>query len=98
MEALGVPEASVIGASALADSTRPLADVMAHVLGGRAEVAVAAIAEQIASNPSGEKRCTSGPANNRSTSIKADVYTSTQPGCSPIATICISPPERALGR
>ncbi len=42
--AVAVAAVSVIGASALADSKRPLADVMAHVLGGRAEGAVAAIA------------------------------------------------------
>ena len=42
--AVAVAAVSVIGASALADSTRPLADVMSHVLGGRAEGAVAAIA------------------------------------------------------
>jgi basic amino acid/polyamine antiporter, APA family len=42
--AVAVAAVSVIGASALADSTRPLADVMAHALGRRAEGAVAAIA------------------------------------------------------
>jgi len=35
---------SVVGASVLAGSSRPLADVMAHVLGGRAEGAVALVA------------------------------------------------------
>jgi APA family basic amino acid/polyamine antiporter len=42
--AVAVAAVSVIGPSALASSTRPLADVMAHVLGGRAESAVAVIA------------------------------------------------------
>lgn len=42
--AVAIAAVSVIGASALAGSTRPLADVMAHVLGGRAEAAVAVIA------------------------------------------------------
>jgi APA family basic amino acid/polyamine antiporter len=42
--AVAVASVSVIGAGVLADSKRPLADVMAHVLGGRAEGAVAAIA------------------------------------------------------
>ena len=42
--AVAIAAVSVIGAPALADSSRPLADVMAHVLGGRAESVVAAIA------------------------------------------------------
>lgn len=42
--AVAVAAVSVVGAPALAGSTRPLADVMAHVLGVRAEGAVAAIA------------------------------------------------------
>ena len=42
--AVAVAAVSVIGASALAGSSRPLADVMAHVLGGRAESLVAVIA------------------------------------------------------
>ena len=42
--AVAVAAVSVIGAEALADSSRPLADVMAHVLGGRAESLVAGIA------------------------------------------------------
>jgi APA family basic amino acid/polyamine antiporter len=42
--AVAVAAVSVIGADALGVSTRPLADVMAHVLGGRAEGAVAVIA------------------------------------------------------
>ena len=42
--AVAVAAVSVIGASALADSSRPLADVMSHVLGGRAESLVAVVA------------------------------------------------------
>ena len=42
--AVAVAAVSVIGASPLAESDRPLADVMAHALGGRAEGIVAAIA------------------------------------------------------
>jgi APA family basic amino acid/polyamine antiporter len=42
--AVAVAAVSVIGATALAGSTRPLADVMAHVLGGHAEATVAVIA------------------------------------------------------
>ena len=42
--AVAVAAVSVIGASALADSPRPLTDVMAHVLGGRAGSSVAVIA------------------------------------------------------
>ena len=42
--AVAVAAVSVIGAGALAGSSRPLADVMAHVLGGRAEGLVALIA------------------------------------------------------
>lgn len=42
--AVAVAAVSVIGAGALAASSRPLADVMAHVLGGRAEGVVAGIA------------------------------------------------------
>lgn len=42
--AVAVAAVSVIGAHALADSSRPLADVMGHVLGGRAESLVAVIA------------------------------------------------------
>jgi APA family basic amino acid/polyamine antiporter len=42
--AVAVAAVSVIGAPALAGSNRPLADVMAHVLGGSAEGVVAAIA------------------------------------------------------
>jgi APA family basic amino acid/polyamine antiporter len=42
--AVAIAAVSVIGATALAGSSRPLADVMAHVLGGRAEATVAAIA------------------------------------------------------
>jgi APA family basic amino acid/polyamine antiporter len=42
--AVAIAAVSVIGVDALASSTRPLADVMAHVLGGRAEAAVAVIA------------------------------------------------------
>ena len=41
---VAIAAVSVIGATALAGSTRPLADVMAHVLGGRAEGAVAVVA------------------------------------------------------
>src|SRR2546428_7550387 len=44
----------------------------------------AAIAAQTHSNPSGETRCTMGPAKDRSTSMIAEVYTSTQfPAFSP---------------
>ena len=42
--AVAVAAVSVVGADALAGSSRPLADVMAHVLGGRAEAAVAVVA------------------------------------------------------
>jgi APA family basic amino acid/polyamine antiporter len=42
--AVAVAAGSVIGAGALGASSRPLADVMAHVLGGRAETVVAVIA------------------------------------------------------
>ena len=42
--AVAVAAVSVVGAPALAGSKRPLADVMAHVLGGRAESAVAVVA------------------------------------------------------
>jgi APA family basic amino acid/polyamine antiporter len=42
--AVAVAAVSVVGSSTLAGSTRPLADVMAHVLGGRAESTVAAVA------------------------------------------------------
>lgn len=42
--AVAIAAVSVVGPHALAESSRPLATVMAHVLGGRAEGAVAAIA------------------------------------------------------
>jgi APA family basic amino acid/polyamine antiporter len=42
--AVAVAAVSVVGADALAESSRPLADVMAHVVGGRAEGVVALIA------------------------------------------------------
>lgn len=42
--AVAIAAVSVVGAGALSESSRPLADVMAHVLGGRAEGAVALIA------------------------------------------------------
>ena len=42
--AVAVAAVSVVGADALAGSDRPLADVMAHVLGGRAEGVTAVIA------------------------------------------------------
>jgi APA family basic amino acid/polyamine antiporter len=42
--AVAVAAVSVIGADALGSSTRPLSDVMAHVLGGRAESVTAVIA------------------------------------------------------
>lgn len=42
--AVAVAAVSIIGASALADSSRPLSDVMAHVLGGRAESVTAVVA------------------------------------------------------
>ena len=42
--AVAVAAVSVIGPAALAASSTPLADVMAHVLGGRAQAVVAAIA------------------------------------------------------
>src|SRR5262249_46163668 len=42
--AVAIAAVSVIGASAVAGASRPLADVMAHVLGGRAEAGGAAIA------------------------------------------------------
>jgi APA family basic amino acid/polyamine antiporter len=41
---VAIASVSVLGAAALAASPRPLADVMAHVLGGRAAAVVAAIA------------------------------------------------------
>lgn len=41
---VAIAAVSVVGAQDLAGSSRPLADVMAHVLGGRAERVVAAIA------------------------------------------------------
>ena len=50
--AVALAAVSVIGAAALADSTRPLADVMAHVLGGRAEGFVALIALVTTTNTS----------------------------------------------
>jgi APA family basic amino acid/polyamine antiporter len=50
--AVAITAVSVIGAGALADSNRPLADVMAHVLGGNAEGAVAAIALLTTTNTS----------------------------------------------
>lgn len=50
--AVAVAAVSVIGADALAQSTRPLADVMAHVFGGRAEGAVAVIALLTTTNTS----------------------------------------------
>ncbi|HVT76662.1 MAG TPA: APC family permease [Acidimicrobiales bacterium] len=42
--AVAIAAVSVIGPNALGTSSRPLADVVAHVLGGRAETAVAVIA------------------------------------------------------
>jgi APA family basic amino acid/polyamine antiporter len=42
--AVAIAAVSVIGAGALGGSSRPLADVMAHVLGGRAEALVAVVA------------------------------------------------------
>ncbi len=42
--AVSIAAVSVIGPHALAASSRPLADVVAHVLGGRAETAVAVVA------------------------------------------------------
>lgn len=50
--AVAVAAVSVIGAETLAGSRRPLADVMAHVLGGRAEGVVAAIALVTTTNTS----------------------------------------------
>jgi APA family basic amino acid/polyamine antiporter len=50
--AVAITAVSVIGAPALAESNRPLADVMAHVLGGNAEGAVAAIALVTTTNTS----------------------------------------------
>lgn len=49
---VAVAAVSVIGADALAGSSRPLADVMAHVLGGRAEGVVAFIALVTTTNTS----------------------------------------------
>lgn len=49
---VAIAAVSVIGADALAGSSRPLADVMAHVLGGRAEGLVAAIALVTTTNTS----------------------------------------------
>jgi basic amino acid/polyamine antiporter, APA family len=48
--AVAVAAVSVLGASALAASARPLADVMAHVLGGRGAIVVAAIAVMTTTN------------------------------------------------
>ena len=50
--AVAIAAVSVIGPDALASSTRPLADVMAHVLGGRAEAVVAAVALLTTTNTS----------------------------------------------
>ena len=50
--AVAVAAVSVIGAGALAGSSRPLADVVAHVLGGRAESFVAVIALVTTTNTS----------------------------------------------
>ena len=50
--AVAVAAVSVIGAGALGGSSRPLADVMAHVLGGRAESLVAVIALVTTTNTS----------------------------------------------
>jgi basic amino acid/polyamine antiporter, APA family len=50
--AVAIAAVSVIGPSSLASSTRPLADVMAHVLGGRAESAVAVLALLTTTNTS----------------------------------------------
>ena len=50
--AVAVAAVSVIGAPALAASNRPLADVMAHVLGGDAQAVVAAIALLTTTNTS----------------------------------------------
>jgi APA family basic amino acid/polyamine antiporter len=50
--AVAVAAISVIGADALAGSHRPLADVMAHVLGGEAEAAVAVVALVTTTNTS----------------------------------------------
>lgn len=50
--AVAITAVSVIGAAALAESNRPLADVMAHVLGGNAQGAVAAIALLTTTNTS----------------------------------------------
>lgn len=49
---VAVAAVSVIGVDALAGSSRPLADVMAHVLGGRAEGIVAVIALMTTTNTS----------------------------------------------
>ena len=48
--AVAVAAVSVLGAGALAASPRPLADVMAHVLGGRGATVVAAIAVMTTTN------------------------------------------------
>jgi APA family basic amino acid/polyamine antiporter len=50
--AVAITAVSVIGATALAGSSRPLADVMAHVLGGDAEGLVAVIALLTTTNTS----------------------------------------------
>jgi hypothetical protein len=46
-----------------------------------------ATSAEIASSPSGENLCTSGPANNRSTSTIAIAYTSTHPAFTPRSVI-----------
>ena len=50
--AVAIAAVNVVGATALANSDRPLADVMAHVLGGNAESLVAAIAVLTTTNTS----------------------------------------------
>jgi APA family basic amino acid/polyamine antiporter len=50
--AVAVAAVSVVGADALAGSNRPLADVMAHVLGGDAEASVAIVALVTTTNTS----------------------------------------------
>lgn len=50
--AVAIAAVSVVGAGVLAESSRPLADVMAHVLGARAEGLVAAIALVTTTNAS----------------------------------------------
>ena len=50
--AVAIAAVSVVGADALAASSRPLADVMAHVLGGRAQGVVAALALVTTTNTS----------------------------------------------